>query len=275
MVPTDKNPQPWGHRSIDYWFAGGAPQVQLYAMELGLIHPERQVCAGILGDVLTDFENSHERTFFRGTLGAASINGNHIDPDRVIVPPGKVAKGFITRTYAFFGGTFVEEANSDDQVSDSNVEESAADTAATDDEIQIVTSNLCDSAICKTSGISPKLIVDDKYIHEGQARVFFSQDSIANAMKESGNIQENSVLLLMLQGIEACGYPEVATIATAAKLDPVIATCLTVADGRVSGGSGSNTISEVQPEALTEDSPLSKVRDGGLGFVRKSTSKPD
>jgi len=132
----------------------------------------------------------------------------------------------------------------------------------------VLSGNLFDSALMKTSVISPqfrqKFLSDEgkEGIHEGRAVVFEGpEDYHARINNADLDIGEDSILFI--RGVGPVGYPGSAEVVNMQPPDAVLAQGIphlpTVGDGRQSGTSESPSILNASPEAAV---------GGGLAFLR-------
>ena len=219
---------PVGHPTIRFFLAGGVPEVAWHLRELGLLRSSARTITGMSWDeILDQWKTCPRRQFCRARLQEA----DHIDPDDVIVPPGKVAQKGLTPTVCFPYG------------------------------------NLCpEGSVIKATSIDPSVIDDDDvYRKRGPARVFVSErDAIAAIKGQRGQpIQAGDIIVLIGRGPLGCGMEETYQITSALKYLSFGKEVALVTDARFSGVSTGACIGHVGPEALA-GGPIAKVRDGDL-----------
>jgi len=115
-------------------------------------------------------------------------------------------------------------------------------------------------AIVKISAL-PK----ERWCVEAPARVFDTQEQVKEAFSK-GTFTSDVAVVVRFQGPKANGIPELhALMPILGILQDRGHTVLLITDGRLSGASGRVPAAlHVTPEAIIQDSPLSKVRDGDI-----------
>jgi putative YjhG/YagF family dehydratase len=219
---------PVGHPTVQFFLAGGVPEVALHLRELGLLKADAKTVTGMTwNEIIDQWKASDRREFCRHRL--AELDG--IDPDDVIVPPGKVTAKGLTPTLCF------------------------------------PTGNLCpDGSVIKSTSIDPSVIDhDDVYRKRGPARVFVRErDAIAAVKGQTDHpIVAGDIMVLIGRGPTGCGMEETYQITSALKYLSFGKEVALVTDARFSGVSTGACIGHVGPEALA-GGPLGKVRDGDV-----------
>ncbi|MEL6106732.1 MAG: YjhG/YagF family D-xylonate dehydratase [Planctomycetota bacterium] len=219
---------PAGHPTIQFFLAGGVPEVAWHLRELGLLRSSAQTVSGMSWDEILDhWIESDRRAFCRERLEAS----DGIDPDDVIVPPDRVESKGLTPTVCFPFG------------------------------------NLCpEGSVIKATAIDPSVIDEDKvYRKRGPARVFVSErDAIAAVKGQTDTpIQSGDIMVLIGRGPLGCGMEETYQITSALKYLSFGKDVALITDARFSGVSTGPCIGHVGPEALA-GGPIAKVRDGDI-----------
>ncbi len=213
------------------FLAGGVPEVMLHLRALGLLRLDALTVTGrTLGENLAWWETSERRRRLREKL--RQLDG--IDPDDVIMTPGRAKARGLTSTVTFLRGNLAPEG-----------------------------------ALVKSTAIAPKLIdADGIYRHEGPARVFAGEDAAIAAIK-SGSVRPGDVMVLIGIG-PGCGMPETYQITAALKHVKGGERIALITDGRFSGVSTGACIGHVSPEAWA-GGPIARVRDGDAIRLRVDT----
>ncbi len=214
---------PVGHPTVQFFMAGGVPEVAWHLRELGLLRSQAITVTGMTWDETLDrWYVSERRKMVRERL----LEGDGIDPNNVIIPPAEAKRRGLTSTVCFPVG------------------------------------NLCpEGSVIKATAIDPAVVdPDGVYRKRGPARVFTSERQAIAAVK-SREVQPGDVMVLMGRGPLGCGMEETYQITSALKYLPWGKEVALVTDARFSGVSTGACIGHVGPEALA-GGPLSKVRDG-------------
>ncbi len=214
---------PVHHPTVRVFLAGGVPEVMLHLRDLGLLELDALTAAGCsLGEALDAWRNSERRQRFRELL--RRLDG--VDPDEVILSPDRARERGLTSTAAFPRGNLAPEG-----------------------------------ALIKSTAIDPAVVgADGVFRHEGVAKVFTSERSAMEALKQ-GRIQAGDIMVLAGIGPLGTGMEETAQITIALKHLPFGNRVTLITDGRFSGVSTGACIGHVGPEALA-GGPIGKVHDG-------------
>lgn len=219
---------PVGHPTVRVFLAGGVPEVMLHLRQLGLLKLEAVTATGQkLGDVLDWWERSERRQRFKELL--RSQDG--IDPDDVIMSPGKARERGLTSTVTFPVGNIAPEGS-------------------------VIKSTAIDKSVVDPDGVYRKL---------GPAKVFTSEREAIRAIKGRGakKVEPGDVLVLICRGPLGSGMEETYQITSALRYLPWGKTVAVITDARFSGVSTGACIGHVGPEALA-NGPVGKLRDGDL-----------
>jgi dihydroxyacid dehydratase/phosphogluconate dehydratase len=93
---------PTDHPTVRFFLAGGVPEVMLHLREMGLLHLDCLTVTGkTLGENLLEWENSERRARLRYVLRAK----DGVDPDDVILSPGRARERGLTSTVCFPSAT--------------------------------------------------------------------------------------------------------------------------------------------------------------------------
>ncbi|MEM1226953.1 MAG: YjhG/YagF family D-xylonate dehydratase [Planctomycetota bacterium] len=217
---------PVGHPTIQFFLAGGVPEVAWHLRRAGFWHGSARTVSGMTWDeVLDRWKGSDRREVCRDRLREA----DQVDPDDVIMPPPKAAAKGLTSTVCFPRG------------------------------------NLCpEGSVIKSTSIDPSVIDDDGvYRKRGPARVFTTEREAIAAVKGQSDrsIQAGDVIVLIGRGPIGCGMEETYQITSALKHLSFGKHVALVTDARFSGVSTGACIGHVGPEALA-GGPIGRVRDG-------------
>jgi len=217
---------PVGHPTVQFFLAGGVPEVAWHLRELGLFRGDALTASGLTwNEILDAWPTCERREICRETLRRA----DSVNPDDVIMPPPRAKSRGLTSTVCFPIG------------------------------------NLCpEGAVIKATSIDPSVIDDDGvYRKTGPARVFTTERDAVQAVKGQTErpVQPGDVMVLIGRGPLGCGMEETYQITSALKFIPWGKTVALVTDARFSGVSTGACIGHVGPEALA-GGPISKVRDG-------------
>ncbi|TWT83377.1 Dihydroxy-acid dehydratase [Planctomycetes bacterium CA13] len=219
---------PVGHPTVQFFLAGGVPEVAWHLRELGLLKTDAKTVTGMTwNELLNQWATSQRRSVCRDRLQQA----DGIDPDEVIIPPAEARSRGMTSTVCFPHG------------------------------------NLCpEGAVIKSTSIDASVIDDDNvYRKRGPARVFTTErDAIAAIKGQTDSpIQSGDVIVLIGRGPIGCGMEETYQITSALKHLKFGKEIALVTDARFSGVSTGACIGHVGPEALA-GGPIAKVRDGDV-----------
>lgn len=219
---------PRNHPTVQFFLAGGVPEVMLHLRRLGLLRLEALTVSGrTLGEVLDWWENSERRQRVRKLLQKR----DGVDPNDVIIPPAEARRRGMTSTVCFPKG------------------------------------NLCpEGSVIKATAIDPAVVdPDGVYRKTGPARVFTTEREAIAAIKGQGlrSVRPGDVLVLIGRGPLGSGMEETYQITSALKFLKWGREVAVVTDARFSGVSTGACIGHVGPEALA-GGPIGKLRDGDL-----------
>ncbi|MEM9827652.1 MAG: YjhG/YagF family D-xylonate dehydratase [Planctomycetota bacterium] len=216
---------PMGHPTIQFFLAGGVPEVAKHLRDLKLLRTSARTVTGMTWDEIIDrWLESPRREACRQRLREA----DGVDPDQVIFSPSRARQAGMTSTVCFPEG------------------------------------NLCpQGSVIKATAIDPAVIDDDGvYRRRGPARVFVDERSAIRAVKGQTDrpIQAGDVIVLMGRGPIGCGMEETYQITSALKYLSFGKEVALITDARFSGVSTGACIGHVGPEALA-GGPIAQVRD--------------
>lgn len=217
---------PKNHPTVQFFLAGGVPEVMLHLRELGLLQLEALTVSGrTVGEILDWWQHSKRRQIVRQLLK----DRDHIDPDDVIMAPTVARQRGLTSTVCFPIG------------------------------------NLCpEGSVIKATSIDPAVVdADGVYRKTGPARVFTSERAAIAAIKGQSDrpIKPGDVLVLVGRGPMGSGMEETYQITSALKFLKWGREVAVVTDARFSGVSTGACIGHVGPEALA-GGPIGKLHDG-------------
>jgi len=214
---------PVGHPTVRVFLAGGTPEVMLHLRELGLLDCGVLTATGrTLGENLDAWQASERRSRFRALL--RELDG--VDPDDVIMPPGRAKERGLTGTMIFPVGNLAPEGS-----------------------------------VVKATSIDPSVVGPDSvFRHEGGARVFPSEAAAIAAIR-GGVLKAGDVLVIAGIGPMGTGMEETYQVTSALKHLPFGKHVALLTDARFSGVSTGACIGHIGPEALA-GGPLGRLRDG-------------
>ena len=219
---------PTGHPTVQFFLAGGVPEVMLHLRELGLLELDAMTVSGQkLGALLEWWEKSDRRQRLRKLLQ----DRDHINPDDVIMSPQEARRRGLTSTVTFPVGNISPEGS-----------------------------------VIKSTAIDPSVVdPDGVYRKTGPARVFTSEREATAAIKGRTDrpIKAGDIVVLKCRGPLGAGMEEIYQITAALKHLSWGKQVAVVTDARFSGVSTGACIGHVGPEALA-GGPIGKVRDGDL-----------
>lgn len=219
---------PKGHPTVQFFLAGGVPEVMLHLRELGLLELDAMTVAGQrLGDLLEWWEKSDRRQRLRKLLQER----DGINPDDVIMSPQEARRRGLTSTVTFPVGNISPEGS-----------------------------------VIKSTAIDPSVVdPDGVYRKTGPARVFTSEREATAAIKGRTDrpIKAGDIVVLKCRGPLGAGMEEIYQITAALKHLSWGKQVAVITDARFSGVSTGACIGHVGPEALA-GGPIGKVRDGDL-----------
>ncbi len=219
---------PKGHPTVQFFLAGGVPEVMLHLRALGLLNLTALTATGRpLSEVLDWWEQSERRSRLRSLLKEK----DNINPDDVIMSPEQAHARGLTSTVTFPIGNIAPEGS-------------------------VIKSTAIDPSVVDADGVYRKL---------GPAKVFTSEREAIAAVKGRGSktIEAGDVLVLMCRGPLGAGMEETYQLTSALKFLSFGKQVALITDARFSGVSTGACIGHVGPEALA-DGPIGKLRDGDL-----------
>ncbi|HEY0864823.1 MAG TPA: YjhG/YagF family D-xylonate dehydratase [Lacunisphaera sp.] len=216
---------PVHHPTVRVFLAGGVPEVMLHLRRLGLLDTTVLTVTGkTLGENLDWWEKSDRRTRFRQLL--KELDG--VDADDVILAPEQAKARGLTSTLIFPRGNLAPEG-----------------------------------CVVKATAIDPTVVdADGVYRKEGPARVFVSEKSAIEAIKQ-GRIKAGDILVLTGIGPMGTGMEETYQVTGALKHTPYGKHVALLTDARFSGVSTGACIGHIGPEGLA-GGPIGKVLDGDI-----------
>ena len=216
---------PMHHPTVRVFLAGGVPEVMLHLRDMGLLDTSVLTATGqTLGENLRWWETSERRKRFREILREQ----DGVDPDDVIMSPGRARERGLTSTVTFPRGNLAPEGG-----------------------------------VIKSTSIDPSVVdADGVYRKEGPARVFVRERDAITAIKKGG-IQAGDVLILAGCGPIGTGMEETYQLTSSLKHLPFGKHVALITDARFSGVSTGACIGHVGPEALA-GGPIGKLRDGDV-----------
>lgn len=217
---------PKGHPTVQVFLAGGVPEVMLHLRELGLLDETCLTVTGEpLGKSLDWWAGSKQRLRLRELL----YKQDGVNPDDVIMSPGRARERGLTSTVTFPRGNLAPEG-----------------------------------AVIKSTAIDPSVVdADGVYRKIGPARVFTTERTAVAAIKSHGadRVQPGDVLVLICRGPLGSGMEEIYQITSALKHLSFGKQVAVLTDARFSGVSTGACIGHIGPEALA-GGPIGKIRDG-------------
>ena len=219
---------PYYHPTVRAYLAGGVPEVMLHLRELNLLDQSVLTVAGqALSQSLEWWETSERRRRLRERL----FEQDGVDPDDVIMSPGRAREQGLTSTVTFPRGNIAPQGS-----------------------------------VIKSTAIDPSVVDQDGvYRKTGPARVFTRERDAIAAIKGHGDrpIRPGDVLVLMGRGPAGAGMEEIYQITAALRYLSFGKQVAVLTDARFSGVSTGACIGHVSPEALA-GGPIGKLRDGDL-----------
>ena len=217
---------PVGHPTVQFFLAGGVPELMLHLRELGLLHLDALTVTGHpLSESLEWWEQSERRRRLRELL--ASRDG--INPDDVILDPDTARQRGLTSTVTFPVGNLAPEGS-----------------------------------VIKSTAIAPDVVDDDGVFRmTGPARVFTTERDAIAAIKGQTDqpIQAGDIVVLICRGPLGAGMEETYQITSALRYLDFGKHVAVITDARFSGVSTGACIGHVGPEALA-GGPIGKLVDG-------------
>lgn len=219
---------PKGHPTVQFFLAGGVPEVMLHLRKLGLLKLNALTATGRpLSEILEWWETSARRMQLRALL----LEKDNIQPDDVIMSPDQARSRGLTSTVTFPIGNIAPEGS-------------------------VIKSTAIDPSVVDPDGVYRKL---------GPAKVFTSEREAIAAVKGRGSksISAGDVIVLMCRGPLGAGMEETFQLTSALKFLSFGKQIALITDARFSGVSTGACIGHVGPEALA-GGPIGKLRDGDL-----------
>lgn len=230
---------PVGHPTVQFFLAGGVPEVMLHLRAQGLLHLDALTVTGhSLGESLEWWEQSERRRRLRDLL--QSRDG--IDPDNVIFDADTARNRGLTSTVTFPVGNLAPEGS-----------------------------------VIKSTAIDPDVVDDDGVFHMvGPARVFTAErDAIAAIKGQTDHpIQSGDIIVLICRGPLGAGMEETYQITSALRYLEFGKNVAVITDARFSGVSTGACIGHVGPEALA-GGPIGKLVDGDTLSITIDTIQLD
>jgi putative YjhG/YagF family dehydratase len=230
---------PVGHPTVQFFLAGGVPEVMLHLRTLGLLQLDALTVTGhSLGESLEWWEQSERRHKLRDLL--QSRDG--IDPDNVILDADTARSRGLTSTVTFPVGNLAPEGS-----------------------------------VIKSTAIDPDVVDDDGVFRmTGPARVFTAErDAIAAIKGQTDHpIQSGDIIVLICRGPLGAGMEETYQITSALRYLDFGKNVAVITDARFSGVSTGACIGHVGPEALA-GGPIGKVIDGDTLSITIDTNQLD
>ncbi len=217
---------PVGHPTVQFFLAGGVPELMLHLRELGLLHLDALTVTGHpLSESLEWWEQSERRRRLRELLA----NRDGINPDDVILDPDTARQRGLTSTVTFPVGNLAPEGS-----------------------------------VIKSTAIDPDVVDDDGVFRmTGPARVFTTERDAIAAIKGQTDqpIQAGDIVGLICRGPLGAGMEETYQITSALRYLDFGKHVAVITDARFSGVSTGACIGHVGPEALA-GGPIGKLVDG-------------
>jgi xylonate dehydratase len=214
---------PHGFATVQVFLAGAVPEVMLHLRRAGLLDTSVMTATGqTLEENLNWWEQSNRRQSLRQQLR----DQDNIDPDEVILSPGRARSKGLTSTVCFPLGNLAPEGS-----------------------------------VIKSTAIDASLVDEHQvYRHTGPARVFTTQTAAIHAIKE-GAIHPGDVMVLICGGPMGTGMEEIYQITAALRYLSYCHHVAVLTDARFSGVSTGACIGHISPEALA-GGPIGRVQDG-------------
>ena len=216
------------HPTVQVFLAGGVPEAMLHLRRAGLLATAALTASGeTLGAMLDWWEQSERRAALRRVLRER----DGVDPDDVIMDPGRARSRGLTSTVTFPKGNLAPGGS-----------------------------------VIKSTAIDPSVVdADGVYRKVGPARVFRTEAAAVAAIKSHGpeRIQPGDVMVLMCRGPMGSGMEETYQITSALKYVDFGKHVAVITDARFSGVSTGACVGHVTPEALA-GGPIGKIQEGDL-----------
>ena len=226
LVPRLVDALPNGQRNfatLQVFLAGGVPEVMLHLRAAGLLDTSVKTVSGeSLGASLDWWQQSPRRYELRHALQEQ----DGIDPDEVIMSPGRAQSRGLTSTICFPVGNLAPEGS-------------------------VIKSIAIDDSLVDKNSV---------YRHVGPAKVFISEESAIQAIK-CGQVAHGDIIVLICGGAAGAGMQEIDHLTAALKQLSHCKRVAVLTDARFGGVSTGACIGHISPEALA-GGPIGKVQDG-------------
>jgi putative YjhG/YagF family dehydratase len=214
---------PVGHPTVRLFLAGGVPEVMLHLRDMGLLDTSVLTASGETLDRVLDWWQASER---RRMVRKQLVERDGVDPDDVIMSPGRARAKGLTSTITFCRGNLAPEGS-----------------------------------VVKSTAIDPSVVdADGVYRKTGPARVFTRESDAIEAIK-NGAVKPGDILVLCCCGPMGSGMEEIYQITAALRHLSFGKQVAVITDARFSGVSTGACIGHVGPEALA-GGPIGKLIDG-------------
>jgi putative YjhG/YagF family dehydratase len=217
---------PVGHPTIQFFLAGGVPELMLQLRRIGLLQTNALTVTGsTLGESLDWWEQSTRRRRLRELLQTR----DNVDADDVILDPDTARSRGMTSTVTFPVGNLAPEGS-----------------------------------VIKSTAIDPDVVDDDGvYRITGPARVFITERGAIAAIKGQTTqpVVAGDIVVLICRGPLGAGMEEIYQITAALRYLEFGKQVAVITDARFSGVSTGACIGHVGPEALA-GGPIGKIVDG-------------
>jgi putative YjhG/YagF family dehydratase len=217
---------PVGHPTVQFFLAGGVPELMLQLRRIGLLQTDALTVTGsTLGESLDWWEQSTRRRRLRELLQTR----DNVDADDVILDPDTARSRGMTSTVTFPVGNLAPEGS-----------------------------------VIKSTAIDPDVVDDDGvYRITGPARVFTTERGAIAAIKGQTPqpIVAGDIVVLICRGPLGAGMEEIYQITAALRYLEFGKQVAVITDARFSGVSTGACIGHVGPEALA-GGPIGKLVDG-------------
>lgn len=231
---------PRNHPTIQFFLAGGVPEVMLHLRSMGLLHTDCLTAEGVCLDTALDaWESSERRRALRQRL--REVDG--VDPEDVILEPDRARAAGLTGTVCFPSGNLAPEGS-----------------------------------VIKSTAIDPSVVdADNVYRKTAPVRVFITERDAIAAIKASTSgartrrsaksrivaVRPGDILVLICRGPLGAGMEEIYQVTSALKHLPWGKEVAVLTDARFSGVSTGACIGHISPEALASG-PIGKLQDGDI-----------
>jgi putative YjhG/YagF family dehydratase len=206
---------PVGHPTVQFFLAGGVPELMLHLRRIGLLQTDALTVTGsTLGESLDWWEQSTRRRRLRELLQTR----DNVDADDVILDPDTARSRGMTSTVTFPVGNLAPEGS-----------------------------------VIKSTAIDPDVVDDDGvYRITGPARVFITERDAIAAIKGQTTqpVVAGDIVVLICRGPLGAGMEEIYQITAALRYLEFGKQVAVITDARFSGVSTGACIGHVGPEAL-------------------------